>query len=172
MAYSPQTSTFGPIALSIQRRLNTELEIDLTYLPIVATDSYELVNLDDKQIYIRVYGPSPSTNAGAGRRFRPTARMVRLYLYLRRSSDRAGDDTLALTDDTEGMWEFEEQVADVLDDWFPLNEDESELLTIEPLHPSDSTGPPERKPEDDIGVIRSSLLYEVNYGRRVNVDVP
>lgn len=165
MSYSPQTAKFADIALSIKRRLTASLNLDAAYVRIVASDSYKLL-AEDRYIYIRYYGPSPRTDAGAGRWAMPVSRRVRVYLYIRDNNDGFSGDTTALTAD-EGMSAFEEQVLESLVQYTPLDASNT-VLTIEPLHPVDSAGgPPERKPVDDVGFVSSYLDFECVYLLRV-----
>jgi hypothetical protein len=89
---------------------------------------------------------------------------VRAYLYYRSSLDQAGDDVAALTND-DALWAKEDLLVDALDEFWPLSSDPVPLpLTIEPLHPLNSAeGPPTRKEEDDIGLLRSHTDWEVRY---------
>jgi hypothetical protein len=49
----------------------------------------------------------------------------------------------------------------------------SASFTIEPLHPADpSGGPPERELENDIGMLRGSLLFEVCYLPKLDNVLP
>lgn len=173
MSYSPQVYKFGDIAASIRTRCVDKLGLDGSYVRVVASDDYELPVIDSKYVLIRPYGPTPFGDAGAGRRARPMRRLIRFYLYVRSNTDEAGSDLLALTDATDGLFALEDNLADKLDDWFPLNTNGSTRLTIEPLHPvNPGDGPPERKPENEIGIVRSSLLYEVVYLAYTNIVVP
>lgn len=161
-SYTSQTSDFASIARVIKSHLATCLSLDPAYVRIAASDNYKLQLMEDKAVVLRYYGPNPFPDAGAGRYAQPVTRLIRVYTYVRSNTDYVGDDTEALTDAELGLSGFEESVYDALAQYTPISG--TTVLTIEPLHPVDSSsGPPERKPEDDVGVVRSSLLFECRY---------
>lgn len=158
-----QSSPFRSVALAIRNQLSSATGVDESAVRIVSSDDYEIHFIEQKFIYVRVYAPVPDTNAGVGRRARPHYRLVRVYIYTRSNLDQVGRDDIALAEGS-GHFDFEEQVIDALDEYWPLNDLGTEPLTIEPLHPvSDGGGKPVRKPENDIGLIRSHSDYQVRY---------
>lgn len=169
MAYSAQTATIASIANAIKNRIVSETGIDEAYVRLVASDDYDFRIPDEKAVYLRVFGMKPFTDAGQGRAAMPVTRLIRLYIYRRNSSlDAVGHDDIGLTDDDYGIFGFEEEVANCLVEFWPRDADGNEL-TIEPLHPLDSSsGPPLREAEGDIGFLRESLLYEIRYTLRID----
>lgn len=163
-----QSSPFRAIALAVRDQLASVTGLDAAYVRIVANDDYEVV-VENRYLVVRCYGPEPYTDAGVGRRARPCHRLVRVYIYTRSNVDQAGGDDFALADDN-AHFDFEESVLNALDEWVPLSDFDTdgdgnrEPLTIEPLHPvSDGGGKPVRKAEDDIGMLRSHLDFQVTY---------
>lgn len=161
-ATDSQSARFSDTLLAIRTRLTTVLDLDASRVRIVATDKYRIACAEPQFLYLRYYGLKPDTDAGVGRRARRATRLLRVYVYSRSNVDEYGSDVTVLTG-SEAHGDFEDAVFDALDNFRPLS-DEDEPLTIEPLHPvDDQSGPPEREPEDDVGLIRSSLLFEINY---------
>lgn len=170
MAYTSQSASWSDIAAAVVEQLVTVTAIDPNLVRLVASDRYELAPIDAKYLVCRYYGPSPFIDAGAGRRARPIQRRIRVYCYTRSQLDQFADDVIALTA-VDGHEALELQVMDALDEFWPSDDDGN--LTLEPLHPLDSSGgPPERRPEDDIGFIRSHLDYEVRYLAKVQTPQP
>lgn len=165
MALTSQSSRFSAIALSIQSRLSSVCGLDASYVRIAANDNWS-VDFSERGLVLRFWGPSPFVDAGAGRRARWAKRLLRVYCYSRSSLDKFSDNSIALFGDL-GHSDLEEDVIDALDDWWPrsgLEEGDGWPLTIEPIHPLDSgSGPPERKAEEDVGLVRSALNFEIVY---------
>lgn len=169
-----QASPFAAIAAAIRARVATSLSVAIDFIRLVASDKYKVTETEPLFVYIQVFGPQPFTDGGAGRLGRRIYRRVRCYIYTRSGEDTYGGDEIALTGNDPsqtvstppvypGQFIAEEMVYNSLDDWFPLDSDDSKL-TVEPLHPVDSAGgPPERAPENDDGLIRSHLDFEVMY---------
>lgn len=174
MAASPQTAYFSDILIAIRDRISVALDLDPSRVKLAANDRYQVNDLDQVTVYVRPYAAPLFANAGAGRRAMPTRRMVRVYYYVRNSSDLPGDDTIGITDPTYGLLQVEEKLLDYLVLWYPQTNTEARLnLTIEPLHPLDpSGGPPERELENDIGMLRGSLLFEVCYLPKLDNVLP
>lgn len=162
MAADAQSARFSEILTAIAKQLATVTNLHPSHIKIAASDKYTLPNLDDTWLVVRPYGLEPDTDAGVGRRARRSTRRVRVYIHTRCNLDSYGDDTIALTD-TDRHFDLEETVADALDEFWPTNSDD-EPLSIEPCHPLDSSsGPPERKPEDEVGVVQSHADFQVVY---------
>lgn len=176
----PGAYPFAAIAASIRSRVSTSLSIPEAYVNLVANDRYKVTETEPLFVYIRVYGPGQPqdpalafTNSGAGRGMRPVARRVRCYIYTRAGEDIYGIDNVALlgadpsltfaSGSVPGQFIAEEMVFNALDDYLPLAANGSGL-TLGPLHPLDSmSGPAERKPENEEGLIRSYLDFEAIY---------
>lgn len=171
MATTAQSALLPTILTSVVTQLRTVTAINAAYVHIVATDDYKITCGEPRFLYIRYYGLDPYTDAGAGRRARPTTRRLRVYIYTRNNVDQFETDTIALL--AAGNHEsLELQVVDAMDNFWPRDTD-GNIVTIEPLHPLDSSsGPPLRKAEDDIGIIRSHLDYEIKFLSQVNTPQP
>lgn len=171
MAATAQSASFSAIAAAVVEQLAAVTEIDPAYVHLVASDRYRITCLEPRFLYLRYFGLQPDTDAGAGRRARPVYRRFRVYIYTRNSLDRSTDDTVALTAE-DGHEALELLTLDALDEHFPKDED-GNLLTIEPLHPLDSSsGPPEREPEDDDGLLRFYQDYQCRYLAAVSNPQP
>jgi hypothetical protein len=164
MARDDQAHPVATILLAIKDRLVEQLQLSPSYVRIVASDGYELQCHDARFIYLRAFGPVPAVDVGVGRRARPVKRVVRLYLYTRNSLDETGADDAALTAAGAHL-AFEDEVFDALDEWWPVTADDADTaLTIEPLHTvAEGSGRPERKPEEDVGLVRSHIDLEIQY---------
>jgi hypothetical protein len=167
MPLTNQAANFADILESIRDRLVSVTGISDDFVRSVGSDDYKY-SFEETMIALRPLGPLPFTNAGGGRRARPETRIVRIYINKRSSLDPVGSDSVALGE----LFELENTVNDALDDWFPVDADDN-VLTIEPLHPTDSTnGPPIRQSQNDVGEIYSLLAYEVVYLRPNNTPQP
>jgi hypothetical protein len=173
VAYTSQSASWSTVATQIVAQLVVVTEIDPAHVHLVASDAYDLTDLESRFVYVRYYGLQPVTDAGAGRRARPCSRRVRVYVYTRNQLDSYSDDTVALTAD-DGHETLELRVLDALDEFVPVDPDDEDVsLVLEPLHPVDSSsGPPERKPEDDNGLVRSHLDFTVTYLPRMQTPQP
>lgn len=158
MASNPQAYPASEILHAIQDRLVDGLGIDEAYVRLVNNDQYR-VTFEDTLIALRPLGPTPVTDAGGGRFSRPVSRTLRVYIHKRSSVDFAGDDSTIVGE----ICDLEDEVFDLLDDWFVTNSNR-EIMTIEPLHPTDSSnGPPVRNSVDDVGENFSFLSFEIRY---------
>jgi hypothetical protein len=167
VAINPQAADFADILENMRLRLVDELGLDDHYVRSVASDSYKYTN-EETLIALRPLGVQPFTDAGGGRYSRPTKRTVRVYVSKRSSLDFVGDDRIVLPD----LFDIENQILDAYDDWFVTDESDT-VLTIEPLHPTDSSnGPPLRKAQEDLGEVYSVLAFEVDYLQINPRDVP
>lgn len=188
---APYSTPFALIASAIVGRVASTLSIAPEFNHIVASDDYKVTEAENIFVYTRVYGPSPVDgkgnsfpDIGAGRLGRMVSRRLRFYIYTRSGVDEYGDDTIALMSTTPaqtaltpptfpGQFVAEESILNSFDDWTPLNSDASLPLTIGPLHWLDSAdGPPERPPENEAGLIRSHLDFEVVYISAINPAEP
>ncbi len=179
MAFSPQTGQWRRIVAAIQKRVCDAVEVepgstarlDPQYVRVVASDGYKIDAREPFFVYLRYYGPRPFTDGGAGRRARRVSRLVRVYVYTRSNIDFHGSDEGALLGEVVGHSDREEQVLDALEHHAVA--DATGLLVIEPLHWVDSAGgPPEREPENEDGLVRSHLDFEVEYLARISLTDP
>ncbi len=171
---------FASIAVAIINRLSTALSLDPSFIQPVASDNYPITVDEPFFLVVRFYTITKPRdpaldfeNSGAGRLNRPVARRMRVYIYSRTGEDVTGTDTVALfgydpsqTIDTPsvrpGQFAAEETVLNCLDDWLPVSGDTVPLpLTLGPLHVLDSSEEPQRKPENDAGLVRSCLDFEI-----------
>jgi hypothetical protein len=162
----------------------------------VASDDYEITATENWFAYVRTYGPEPVDSAhgsylseqGAGRLTVNIARRIRVYLYSRAGMDVVGGDEVTLcglvptqTINTPPSWPghdiLEDLVLNALVNWMPIYTDPNTqavtALTLGPLHWTDSSGgPPVRKPENDVGLVRSHLDFEAVYIGGFNITDP
>jgi hypothetical protein len=188
MAQNPQSASFASIITAIKARVAATVYyiqpvpnvsvgqlIDPAYVRLVASDNYVVNIAEPIFVYVRYYPPGPLPDGGAGRGARFVHRLVRFYLYTRQGVDVYGDDTVALTSTgspNSGHILREEQLYNAFDDWFPQGP-MGQLLTVEPLHPQPTgNGPVERKPEDEEGILRSAIDFEVVYLSNVTTTEP
>ncbi len=155
MAVTTQAYQESLIIEAIRQQLVNVLELDEAYIRIVASPDYQ-VTQEQRMVCLLPFGRRPDPNAGAGRRARPSSRTVRVFMHFRDSVDFAGDDRLLIQE----VFDFEDQVIDALDDFWPKDEDDNPL-TIEPLHilPS-AAGEINRAPINDIGLSRCWIDFE------------
>ena len=174
---------YAMIEAAIVARLAASLNVSQQYIVPVAADEYPLPDLEPYFVVVRSYGVEP-TNAqglpfpdmGAGRAARVVKRRIRCYIYSRSSLDRVGADNIALEgqDPTQtyqnatspgtpnpGQYAIEETVLNALDDWTPVAGGRN--LCLDVIHWVPTGGESLRKPEEDTGVIRSSVDFEVEY---------
>lgn len=184
MAIPSWQTPFAAIAVAIRTRLATVLSLDPSFVLPVANADYKVTIAEPFFLYVQFFPMrSPRDpaldfeNAGAGNLFRPVARVMRCYVYSRTGEDSYGEDTVALfgrdpaqTADTPvtppGQFALEEVTFGALSDWTPLGVDDNNnpyALTIGPVHPIDASEYPQRKKEDDAGLIRSCLDWEIVY---------
>lgn len=186
---SPAVAGTMPYAL-IERNIVTRVALALgmstAFVRPVANDDYELTEFENLFAFIRSYGPSPvdaTTGAsfageGSGRWRTVVGRRVRIYIYTRSGIDSPGGDEIALqgSDPTQlvttpptmpGHFSLEEVVLNALHNWVITYVDvlgNTRPLTSGPLHWIDSAGgPPERKKENEVGLVRSHLDFQVMY---------
>jgi hypothetical protein len=119
----------------------------------------------------RAYGPSPFTDAGAGRRAMPFTRRVRIYLHTTTTSDQSFADSAALTKADYGQWRREDQLYGSLIHFMPQRTPSGNML-IEPLHPIDSAGGPPSRKAPDPGFVTSFMDFEAKYIPAITVDDP
>lgn len=174
MPLPSQSSPFAAVLAATVSRLASALGVSPAFVQPVAADDYRVTEAEPLFAYVRVYGPRPATDAGAGRLGRLVERRLRVYLYTRTGEDVYGTDPVALQGadadrpapdhpPTPGHLVCEEVVYDALDDWIPAGP-AGYALTVEPLHALDSAaGPPERDPENEAGLVRSALDFSATY---------
>lgn len=175
-------SPFAAIAVAIWQKLSIDLSMSPSHIVPVANDSYAITIDEPFFLFVQFFQMRKPmdealdfVNSGAGRRFRPVARVMRIYIYTRTGVDTYGSDAVALfgIDPTQtyatpstppGQFAMEEKVGNVLDDWTPLSGDLVPTpLTIGPLHMIDASEYPQRKRENDSGLLRSCLDFEIVY---------
>lgn len=167
MATNPQSHPISETLEVIRQRVMTATELDDHFVRLVMNDDYTYSN-EEWLVAIRPLGVTPMTDAGGGRYSRPVNRIIRIYIHKRSSLDYVGDDRQAVA----LICDMEDRILNHLDDWFPVN-DEDEVLTIEPLHPADSSsGPPTRQSMNDIGETFSRIDFEIRYLLNNDYEVP
>lgn len=177
---SPQANPFAAIAYATLLRLATMTGLSPAYIFPVANARYKITCAEPMFMFVQFFtvgqprDPGLSfTDAGAGNLARPVGRRMRVYVYTRSGEDVVGTDPVALfganTAQTfatppafPGHFVAEEVAYNALSDWTPLS-GTGEALTITPLHPLDASEEPERPPEDDAGLLRSCLDFEICY---------
>jgi hypothetical protein len=71
------------------------------------------------------------------------------------------------------MFDLEDTVLSGLDEWWPLYTDNITPMTVEPLHPTDSSaGPPTRQATNDVGELFSRLDFDITYVARNLTPMP
>lgn len=176
-------------------RVAAALGLSTDFVRPVASDNYQVTEMENLFAYIRTYGPSPVNpttgehfpNDGAGRYRRVVGRRVRVYLYTRSGVDAVGGDEIALSgeDDEQtvetpptmpGQFALEDVLLSALDHWMVTYVDEdnnTKGATLGPVEWIDSAdGPPEREPEDDVGLVRSHLDFLVVYTQALKLGEP
>lgn len=176
---------FAAILNLLVSRVALALGTTTTWVRPVASDSYTVTSTENVFAYIRCFGPSPVdpttgmsyANDGAGRWRTVVGRRIRIYIYTRSGVDSYGGDEIALmgadpgqvptTPPTApGQFAMEESVLNALQNWVITYTVGSTIypLTIGPFHWLDSeSGPPERAPENEAGLVRSHLDFQVLY---------
>jgi hypothetical protein len=168
MPATTQAYDFADILEALRLRLVSVLGLDDHYVRSVASDQYKYTT-EETLVALRPLGVRPDVNAGGGRRARPCYRTVRCYISKRSSLDFVGSDSVVL----ETLFDTENQILDALDDFWPMDTSGTVALTIEPVHPTDSSnGPPVRKPDEDTGEVYSMLSFEVRYLQINNTPSP
>lgn len=179
---TPGAYPFAAITWVVKQRLALLLGISTDWVMAVANDKYKVTIDEPMFCYLQFFGVSQPrdpalefTNSGAGRLSIPVARRMRVYLYTRTGEDIYGSDDIALfgqnpsqTVDTPptlpGHFVAEEMVFNSLLNFIPLSGDATpEPLTLTPLHPLDASEEPQRPPEDEQGLLRSCLDFEICY---------
>lgn len=189
---------FALVAEAIVLRVAAALGTSTDWVRPVASDDYKVTETENLFAYVRFYGPSPVDpttgeyypDDGSGRYRRVVGRRVRVYLYTRTAEDAYGGDEVALlgADGTTaqnvttppvmpGHFVAEELVMNALDDWTPVYFDETaqrnKPYTVGPLHQiDDADGPPVRPPEEEAGLVRSHLDFQVCYKSAVQRTEP
>ena len=180
MALAPFSSPFAAILAKVVARVASALGVDVAFVTPVANDRYKVTVSETVFAYVQAFGvgsprdPALSfENAGAGNLGRPVARRIRVYVYTRAGFDVFGSDSTALLGASTGQtvetpptypgaFAAGEVVFSSLSDYTPVASGRS--LTLGPLHPLDTQGgPPERKAEDDAGLVREMLDFEAVY---------
>lgn len=178
--YPPQSSAFSAIAATIRPRLASYCGIDEAWVRPVANDRYKVTIAEQFFLYYQFLGIEPFTDTGGGRYNPWVYRRLRVYIYTRQGVDSYGTDEVALqgVDDSPssvsdnivvptGLFQAEELVIGALFNWMPLDST-GVALCQEPLHFMSEPGPPWRKEENEEGLLRSGLDFQIRYG--LNID--
>lgn len=186
----PQSSPFAAILSAVLARLVSSLGINAAFVVPVASDDYVLTELEDFFLRVHVQKPRPVNpgdggtliNQGAGRVALDVSRYLRVYAYSRQGLDTTAGDPIALmgsdpsanhagTPAVVGHLLFEERILNSLHHFAPLDAD-GVCLSVGPVRWTDQNDAPERKPEDDEGVLRSYLDFEVVYVTAIDTSEP
>lgn len=182
------------MAVAVRDRVAAALGIDRAFVRIVASDDYEVTDLEPKFACVRFYGLSrprdpavDSENMGAGRLGRVVARPFRVYVHTRSGEDLYGGDEVAVAGSapgstverpggTPGHFLVEEIVLNYLDDWMPTyvdDDDNTVPMLVGPVHwVTDGNLPPARKPRDTDQGLQSDLAFEACYVSAITPDDP
>lgn len=196
MPVAKGSTPFARIAVAVRDRVAEALGIDRSFVRIVASDDYEVTDLEPKFACVRFYGLSrprdpavDAENMGAGRLGRVVARPFRVYVHTRSGEDLYGGDEVALAGSapgstaerpgsTPGHLLVEEIVLNSLDDWMPTYADpddpDTEIpMTIGPVRWIDAGNlPPARKPRDSDQGLQSEVAFEAVYVSAITPDDP
>lgn len=177
---SPQAFPFAAVAYAIRNRLAASLGLSTTLVRPVANDRYKITQAEPLFAYVQFFTPGQPrdpalnyTDAGAGRLATPVGRRARVYLYTRTGEDSYGGDevalfgadpaqTVATPPSMPGHFVAEELVFNSLNSFAPLDA-AGVMMTLTPLHPLDASEEPERPAENDAGLVRSCLDWEIVY---------
>lgn len=184
MAYPPQSSPFAAIAATVRSRLATYCGIDPGWVFPVANDRYCITIAEPFFLYYQFFGIEAFEDTGGGRANPWAYRRMRVYVYTRQGTDPYGYDDVALqglagsetaggvseNNASIGHFRAEELVIGALFNWMPSSG--GVALAQEPWHPSPTSGPAIRKPEDDEGLIRSNLDFSIRYGLYIDLTDP
>ncbi len=180
MGLALQSSPFAAILQNLVGRVATALGVDPTYVQPTANDDYKVTVVEPLFAYLRVFQPTPCDsegtpfpNIGAGRFARIVARIVRVYVYTRNGADFYGSDTLALIGANPNQSVItppsmpphllaEEIILNSLDNYCPLNSD-GQRMSVANVQWTTANGLPVRKAEDEEGLDRSHLDFNVMY---------
>lgn len=186
---NPFATPFPMIANKVIDRLADILNLDKAWVRPVANDHYKVTTDEPFFVYVQFFTVGQPrdpaldyTDSGAGRLATPVGRRMRVYVYTRSAEDSVGGDEIALwgTDPTAiynmdpvtaGHLLREEQVYNALINWMPLT-DGGEPLCLSPVHPLDASEFPERPAEDEAGLLRSCLDFELVYVLTINTAEP
>lgn len=176
---APFSSPFASIGRALVARVSSSLGVPSAYVRPVANDRYKVTQAEPVFAYVQFFTPGKPrdpgleyTDSGAGRLATPVGRRVRVYVYTRSGEDVYGGDEVALFGGDQagdgnpavspGHFLVEEMVYNGLVNYMPPGSNGTPLC-ITPIHPLDASEQPERKPEDDAGLIRSCLDFEAVY---------
>lgn len=174
----------------------THLPLSPSWIRPVANDDYEITANEPWFAMVRNYGPSPINSVtgsylseeGAGRLTLNISRRIRIYLYSRISTDIVGGDEIALggennaqTVETPPSWPSHDMIEDLvlnaLINFVPTYTNGSPPVTIPltlgPIHWLDSEdGPAVRPKENETGLVRSHLDFQVVYINAIDTSDP
>lgn len=180
MSLNFAATPFSYIAQQVVARVASAVGIGTEFVRPVAADDYKVTEAENLFVYLRFYQPSPVdartgasfADQGAGRHLRVVGRRLRSYIYTRSGVDVYGGDEIALmghnpsgtveSPSVPGQWLAEELVLNALDDYMVASGERP--LTLGPIHWVDpGGGPAERKPENEEGLVRSHLDFQIVY---------
>lgn len=182
--FAPESTPFAEIAAAVRTRLSAYTGINIGYVLPVANDQYKVTVDENFFLYLQFFGIEAFGDTGGGRLNPWAYRRLRVYVYTRQGVDPYGADEVALqgvdsqpapataTDELPvGQYQAEELVIGALFNWMPLNASLRPMLT-EPIHPSKDSGPATRKPENDAGLVRTNLDFQLRYGLAIDKTDP
>lgn len=173
---------FAQIMGQVANQVALALGVDAQMIRVTANDNYKVTETEDLFVYLRVFQPTPMKNEGAGRYGRLISRRVRAYIYTRSGQDVYGGDEFALmtsqpqntvqtlldtygsqTPIVVGQLLAEELVFNALFNFMPRASDTQLQMAPQPLQLTTDEGPPVRKAENEEGLLRSHIDFEVAY---------
>lgn len=180
--YPPESNPFAVIAQTFRPRLASYCGIDMAYVFPVANDSYALSTQEPFFLYYQFFGIEAFGDTGGGRLNPWATRRLRVYIYTRCGVDMYSTDEVALqgkysnppittANPPLGHFAAEELVMGALFNWMPLSA-RNVALCLEPVHPASGSGPAIRKAENEAGLLRSNLDFEVKFGLALDYRNP
>lgn len=157
-------SRFRSILLLLQSRLVNTLAWDAARVIVTVLDADKVPHqMGDQDILIRPRNESCSRDLleGGGRYTDFRTRKISLILRTRVYLDLSNADLIRLTDESLGHYALEDSVADILQTWLVVNDDDdAEAMPVRVLDLSDV-----RKDRGDDNWVSSEFTLEVDYLR-------
>ncbi len=180
--YPPESNPFAIIAQTFRPRLASYCGIDMAFVYPVANDDYALSVQEPFFLYYQFFGIDAFGNSGGGRLNPWATRRLRVYIYTRCGVDSYSTDEAALQgrytnppnntgNAPLGQFAAEELVMGALFNWMPKSASNT-ALCLEPVHPASGSGPAIRKAENEAGLLRSNLDFEVKFGLWIDARDP
>lgn len=176
--FPPEASRFAAIAATFKPRLSAYCGLDTRFVNLVANDRYKVTIDEPFFLYFQFFGIEAFGDTGGGRLNPWATRRLRVYVYTRIGSDIYGSDDTALMGPNAvpspaeptpelpvAQFQAEELVLGALFNWMPLSlvAPTTRPLLTEPVHPADGSGPPTRKDENDMGLVRTNLDFSIRW---------